>query len=57
VKCVYNPAIKIGGLVQVQSAIQIANGKWRVNGLEHKLESLTNNGRWDTELKASWNGE
>jgi len=57
VACLYNPAVKIGGLVKVQSSIQVANGQWRVNGLEHKLEALTPNGKWETEFKASWVGE
>lgn len=56
VECLYNPNIKLGGLVQVNSSIQVARGNWRVNGLEHELECLTPNGKWETKFTASWVG-
>jgi hypothetical protein len=56
VECLYNPSIKLGGLVIVQSSIQAACGKWRVHGLEHELECEKQNGKWETKFSASWIG-
>ena len=33
----YNPAIKLNGLIEVQSIVPKASGLWRVTKLEHKL--------------------
>jgi hypothetical protein len=57
IECLYNPSIRLGGLVQVQSSIAVACGRWRVNNLEHDLESLKPGGKWETKFKASWVGE
>jgi hypothetical protein len=56
IECLYNPAIKIGAKVQVQSSISAACGIWRVNGLEHELESESPSGPWETKFNASWVG-
>ena len=52
----YNPAIKLGGLIVVQSVVKNAVGTWRVNGLKHRLESLNPGGKWHSDVKASWVG-
>ena len=56
IECLYNPAIRLGGLVQVQSSIQAACGQWRVHGLEHELECEKAGGPWETKFNASWVG-
>ena len=50
VQCEFNPAISFGTLVQIESSIIPANGKWQVIGLTHDLESETPGGRWMSSL-------
>lgn len=53
--CLYNPTIVHGGIVVVaDSAIKKANGIWRVVSLKHHLEALKPNGKWQSEVKATW---
>ena len=52
----YNPAVSLGGLIVVKSAVQVANGTWRVNGLRHHLECENPSGPWITRVSASWVG-
>lgn len=47
----YNPGIKFGGQIKVESDVQPANGLWVVNKLSHTLESETPNGAWFTTLE------
>jgi hypothetical protein len=56
-ECLYNPNIRLGGLVKIQSQISAATGIWRVNGLKHRLESENPGGKWLTRIKASKMGE
>lgn len=53
-KTLYNPTIKWGADVQVQSSLAIPNlnGLWTVSNLVHTLECELPNGRWDTEIQA-----
>jgi hypothetical protein len=48
VKMIYNPAVVIGGDVEVQSAIPMACGIWRVFSLTHNLSSQMVGGPWFT---------
>jgi hypothetical protein len=52
----YNPGVKLGGPIKVQSVIQGVSGTWRVNGLRHHLTSETPGGPWDSKANASWVG-
>ncbi len=54
--CLFNPAIQLGGLIVIQSAIPMACGTWRVHMLKHNLEAEHPGGRWLTEIKASFVG-
>ncbi|MGV7078501.1 baseplate hub protein [Testudinibacter sp. P80/BLE/0925] len=57
-QCLYDPALKFGGLVEIaDSMIEMANGRWRVFGINLFLESMTPNGRWFAEIQAAKNGE
>jgi len=52
----YNPGIKLGGLIVVQSSIPICCGTWRVHGLNHHLTCEMPNGPWDSKVSATWVG-
>ena len=56
VTTLYNPGIVLGSIINVQSAIQVACGNWRVNGLKHHLEALHASGKWESQITASWVG-
>ena len=51
--CLYNPALKLGGLVSVQSSIQLATGTWRIHGLVHNLEAENPGGKWLSTVKCT----
>lgn len=46
----FNPSIKPGGVVQVDSALKVACGKWTVLQVSHSLQSETPNGQWFTTI-------
>lgn len=48
----FNPAIKPGGVVQVDSSLQVARGQWTVLQVQHSLQSETPNGQWFTQILA-----
>jgi hypothetical protein len=48
----FNPLLKPGGLVQVQSALTPACGTWKLTEASHTLESETPNGQWFTRILA-----
>ena len=54
--CLFNPGLQLGGLVNVQSAIPVACGTWRINGLKHSLAALSPGGKWHSSVEASWTG-
>ncbi|PVX61230.1 baseplate hub protein [Paraburkholderia unamae] len=47
---VFNPAVVIGGVIQVQSSITAATGKWIVTQIAHSLESEMPDGQWFTHI-------
>lgn len=51
VDCLYNPAVQLGGVVQIKSVVQVACGNWRVHSLHHDLESEKPGGRWFSTIK------
>ena len=55
-ECLYNPGLKLGGLVNVQSVVPVCCGTWRIHGLNHDLESETPGGRWLSKVSATWVG-
>jgi hypothetical protein len=46
VRTLFNPAVKQLSLVEVQSQLKPANGKWQVKSIFYELESQTPNGKW-----------
>ncbi|MBB0026832.1 baseplate hub protein [Ralstonia pickettii] len=52
VSTLFNPQIKPGGQIEIQSQLQMACGKWLVSNATHILESETPNGQWFTGILA-----
>jgi hypothetical protein len=50
VKSIYNQALKFMGLVDIQSSIQKATGRWQIIQLAHHLESQLPDGNWFSEM-------
>jgi hypothetical protein len=48
---IYNPSIRFGQRVQVQSSFTPANGQWDIISLSHELESMVPGGAWRTRLQ------
>lgn len=46
----YNPAIRIGGKVQIDSAFSVANGEWTVFTISSSLSSEMPNGPWQSSV-------
>lgn len=47
---VFNPSVVIGGVIQVQSSVTAATGKWIVTQISHSLESEMPDGQWFTHI-------
>ncbi|MEG2172381.1 MAG: hypothetical protein RRY29_03875 [Desulfovibrionaceae bacterium] len=55
VKCLYNPAIRFGGLIRVESIVPKASGVWRITKLSHKLSAFhTGGGNWVSEIEGTY---
>jgi hypothetical protein len=54
--CMYNPGLKLGGMVNVQSQIKVCCGTWRINGLKHEIACLDPGGHWTSKVEGSWLG-
>lgn len=54
-KTLFNPSLKLGGQVEIQSQVlKSANGIYNVYKLDHTLESKVFHGKWETLCEA-WN--
>jgi hypothetical protein len=53
ISTLFNPTVSIGNIVQVQSELQQACGKWFVCGVSHVLESETVGGDWLTHFQGA----
>lgn len=51
VRCLFNPAVKQLGLVEVKSDLTPANGKWQVLAIVYELEAQIPNGKWFMTLE------
>ena len=54
--CLYNPGLKLGGLCVVQSKVPVANGTWRIHGLDHTLSSEDPSAKWESKVHATQPG-
>jgi hypothetical protein len=52
VTTVYNPSIRYGQRIQVESSIPAASQQWDIISLVHELESMVPGGAWRTKLLA-----
>lgn len=51
VTTLFNPTIRFGAQVQVQSKLTPANGLWHVTSLDHDLEAIVPDGKWFTQMQ------
>jgi hypothetical protein len=49
----FNPLLRPGGKVQVESSLAVANGTWQVFNMQHELESEDPGGQWFTRFAGS----
>jgi len=49
----FNPLLRPGGKVQVQSSLEVANGTWQVFNLSHELASEDPGGAWFTHFSGA----
>ena len=52
VKTVFNPEIKLGRLITVNTSLPLLSGGWSVTQLNHALDSIVPNGQWMTTISA-----
>lgn len=53
-RCLYNPALKLGGNIMMKSSITPASGQWSVIGpLTHNLASMTPGGPWFSDVSCA----
>jgi hypothetical protein len=48
-KCLFNPELKQGGLVRLESVVPKATGTWKITKLSHKISSFED---WTSEVEA-----
>lgn len=53
VTTLFNPNIRIGGVVEVQSSLKVANGKWVTHDIRHELDAEMPGGHWFTKFEAT----
>lgn len=53
VTTLFNPLLRPGGKVQVESSLEVANGTWQVFNLQHELESEDPGGQWYTRFSGA----
>ena len=52
---IFDPNVKIGGLVKIESVVPRASGIWKVTKINTKLEAyIPSGGSWDSTVSATW---
>ena len=52
---IFDPNVKIGGLVKIESIVPRASGIWKVSKITTKLEAyVPNGGSWNSSVSATW---
>lgn len=52
---IFDPNVKIGGLVKIESIVPRASGIWKVTKITMKLEAyVPNGGSWNSSVSATW---
>lgn len=53
-RCLYNPALVYGGLIEVKSVVPKASGTWRITRLSHSLSAYKpGGGAWESQIDAA----
>lgn len=52
-RCLYNPNLQHGGLIQTESVVPEASGIWKIYRLSHSL-SAYKSGPWESRMEASY---
>lgn len=52
-RCFYNPKLKLGGQVKIESIVPRASGYWKITRLTHALSAYTN-GEWTSSIDGMW---
>ncbi|MDR1396855.1 MAG: hypothetical protein LBJ14_03910 [Desulfarculales bacterium] len=53
-RCIFNPDLRYGGLIKVESIVPRASGVWRITKLTHKLSNAVG-GSWESQMEAAYN--
>lgn len=52
---IFDPNVKIGGLVKIESIVPRASGIWKITKITTKLEAyVPNGGSWNSSVSATW---
>lgn len=54
--CFYDPRLKLGGQVKIESIVPRATGYWKITKLSHDLAAYTN-GRWVSKIDGTYLSE
>lgn len=54
VTLLYNPTLHRGSVVNIDSSVKNACGKWYIYAMQHRLESELPGGAWFTHVSGSW---
>ncbi len=55
-RCIFNPDLQYGGLIQVESIVPKATGVWKITKLSHDLSAyVPGGGNWESKIEAASN--
>jgi hypothetical protein len=56
VKCVslYNPKLKYGGQIKIESIVPKASGYWKITRLEHSISAYSTSQSWMSDIEGIW---
>lgn len=52
----FNPGVRFGGLVKVETDVTQAAGEWVVSSISHRLEAEKPDGAWFSQIRGTLNG-
>jgi hypothetical protein len=53
-RCFFDPKLKIGGQVKIESIVPKASGYWKITKLTHSLSAYTSSSEWVSSFDAIW---
>lgn len=55
-RCIFNPDLIYGGLIEVESIVPRASGVWRITKLTHNITAyIPGGGNWESQIEAAYN--